>query len=417
MVDLIILEKVFTSLAIGLIIGFEREIAQDKVDRVKFAGLRTFALTGLIGGLSAYMTGRVSLIPLMALFSLTVLIAIAYYRSTGIDRKLGVTTEISLILTFFLGWLAFYDASTAVILAIIITSMLAFKKQLHDFTHRVPKDEFYDSLKFALIALVILPLLPNRTIGPLDVFNPYEVWMVVVFISGIGFAGYFMVKWFGARSGMALTGIVGGMASSTAVTTTMASRTRESGGLEMSAMVASTLANVIMLLRVMLLAGVLYPAILYFIYIPMGVMFVTGILVASYFYIKERAVPQGETIRLKSPFSIMPAITFAALITIILFVSKLASVYLGSYGLYATAVFAGLADVDAITVSVSQLASKGITDPIVAVTAIMIAVFVNLAIRIIYAYYFGTKKFAAYTAGMVAVMICSGAAAVAFMAL
>lgn len=408
-VDLILLQKLFISLAIGLIVGFEREIAQEKMQSVKFAGLRTFGLAGLIGGISAYLTQHGYFIFVAMLLSVAVLLALAYYRSTAIDSHLGVTTELSLILTFLMGGLAYFEQTVAIIMAIIITVLLAFKAPLHEFTHKVPKEEFYDSLKFAIIALVILPVLPDQVYGPLGVFNPYQIWLIVVLISGISFAGYFLVKWFGPGAGMALTGIVGGIASSTAVTTTMAARTREMNGMEYEAMTTATLANTVMLLRVLLLVFIFYPALVYRIYLPIGVMSIIGLFIASYFYLKgSRNGANGAMMHLKSPFSIRPALTFGALITAILFVSKAASIYLGKYGLYATALFAGMADVDAIAISSSQLAFSGLAEPMVAVAAIMLAVFVNLGIRTVYAYYFGTRGFGRYTIFMAVAMIVPG---------
>jgi uncharacterized membrane protein (DUF4010 family) len=416
MVDLLLVQKMFFALAIGLIIGLEREISQEKTQNVKFAGLRTFGIAGLIGGICAYFSSYGNIIFVTALLSITILIGIAYYRSTSIDNRLGFTTELSLILTFLLGGMAYYEQTLAIIFTIIVTILLAFKKPLHDFSHKIQKEEFYDSLKFALIALVILPILPNQFFGPLDFFNPYEIWLIVVFISGISFIGYFLVKWFGASAGMALTGIVGGLASSTAVTTTMAIKTKEFNGQEFSAMVAVILANLVMLVRVCFLVLVFAPDLLMKLYIPISAMILTGLALVSYFYLKgSKAIEKGSVMQVKSPFSIKPALTFGLFFTMILFVSKAASIYLGNYGLYITAIFAGLADVDAITISTSQLLAQGLTATNVAIITIMLAVFVNLLIRIVYTFYFGTKTFAKYTILMALSMVAVGSIVVAYL--
>jgi uncharacterized membrane protein (DUF4010 family) len=412
MVDLLLLQKLFTALLIGLIVGLEREIAQEGRQNVKFAGLRTFGLVGLIGGIAAYLTTEGYLIFVAALLGVAALTAIAYYRSTEIERHLGFTTETALILTFLLGGLAYFEQVVAIILAIIVTILLAFKVPLHEFSFKIPKEEFYDSLKFALIALVILPILPDQAYGPLEAFNPYQVWLIVVILTGISFIGYFLVKWFGADLGLSLTGIVGGLASSTAVTTSMATRTRENKEIERPAMVAATLANMVMLLRVLFLIYIFFSGLLPYIYLPIGIMCVACILVASYFYLQGRGSRKGETIKLKTPFNIVPALVFATFIAVVLFVSKAALMYLGNYGLFVTSAFAGLADVDAIAISTSQLASNGLASVPVAVTAIMLAVFVNLAIHAAYAFYFGTKKFGLYNAAMSAVVIASGIAVI-----
>ena len=416
LVNLDLLWRLAIALSLGLIVGFEREIAQEKLTNVKFAGLRTFGLAGLSGGIAAYLVATTgsALIFAAALLALLALIAIAYYRSTAIQPHLGFTTELSLILIFLLGGLAYYEWAVAAILTIIVTILLAFKQPLHEFTHRIPKEEFYDSLLFALIALVILPILPNQSYGlpqyglP-DIINPYQTWLFVVFISGISYIGYFLVKWLGPSTGLALTGIVGGMASSTAVTSTMGANTREIPGLEEEAMVASTLANTVMLLRVAVIVLVFNAGLLYYLYLPLGVMLVVGLFVASYFYMKSsRVVHSGQPVRLQSPFSLRPALTFGALVTIILFVSRVAAAYAGSAGLYMTAFFAGLADVDAITISASRLAASAAVLPLTAVIAILIAVIVNLLIHVAYAYYFGTKKYGWYTIFMATAMAGAG---------
>ncbi len=415
MVELLILQKLFTALLIGLIIGLEREIAQEKMQKVKFAGLRTFGIVGLTGGIAAYLTTGGYIIFAAALVAIAALTIVAYYRSTEIEKHLGFTTETALLLTFLLGGLSYFEQAAAIILTIIVTILLAFKEPLHAFTYRIPKEEFYDSLKFALIALVILPILPDRAYGPLDAFNPYQIWLIVVILTGISFIGYFLAKWFGPGLGLPLTGIVGGLASSTAVVTSMAIRARESEELIYPAMVASTLANMVMLLRVIFLASIFFVGLIPYLYLPLGIMCVASILVASYFYLQGRGNGKAGQIQLKTPFNIVPALIFAAFLAIVLFISRAALLYLGSYGLFITSAAAGLADVDAITVSTARLAASGLADPLTAVTAIMIAVFVNLAIHGAYAFYFGTKKFGLYNAAMAAIIIAAGMAVIALM--
>jgi uncharacterized membrane protein (DUF4010 family) len=412
MADLLLLQKLFTALLIGLVIGLEREIAQEGRQNVKFAGLRTFGIVGLVGGIAAYLTTQGYFIFVMALLGVITLTAIAYYRSTGIDQHLGFTTEMALTLTFLLGGLAYFEQTVAIILAIVVTILLAFKVPLHEFSYKIPKEEFYDSLKFALIALVILPVLPDQAYGPLEAFNPYQIWLIVVILTGISFIGYFLVKWFGADLGLSLTGIVGGLASSTAVISSMAIRTKENKDIERPAMVAATLASMVMLLRVVFMVFIFNPGLVASIYLPIGIMCVACILVASYFYLQGRDGRKGETITLKTPFNIVPALIFAGFIAVVLFVSKAALLYLGSYGLYITSALAGLADVDAITVSTSQLAANGLAAASTAVTAIMIAVFVNLAIHTAYAFYFGTRKFGLYNAAMSAIVVVAGIAVI-----
>jgi uncharacterized membrane protein (DUF4010 family) len=411
MIDQTLVWSLFTALLIGLIIGLEREIAQEQRQDVKFAGLRTFGIVGLMGGICAYMAVQDYFVFIAALLAITALTCVAYYKATEISKHLGFTTEMALLLTFLLGGLAYFQLTIAVILAIIITVLLAFKEPLHQFTFKIPIKEFYDSLKFALIAIVVLPVLYyqfNQGYGPLGAFNPYQVWLFVVILSGISFVGYFLVKWFGTDLGLVLTGFLGGLASSTAVTTAMAMRTKEVMGIEHSARAASMFANAVMFMRVLLLIFLLYPSLALRIYLPLGVMFVTSTLVASYFYIKGRGAISGGTIKLNTPFSIEPALIFATFLTAILFLSKATLIYLGSAGLYVTSLVSALVDVNPIVISTSQLALNGLASTNVAVIAIMLAVFVNMAVQIVYAFYFGTRKFGLYTLYMASIVIISG---------
>jgi uncharacterized membrane protein (DUF4010 family) len=178
-------------------------------------------------------------------------------------------------------------------------------------------------------------------------------------------------------------------------------------------MVAVTLSTLVMLIRVLFLVSIFFAGLLPYIYLPIGTMCLACLFVASYFYLRGRGNGKGGTIRLKTPFSILPALMFAAFIAIVLFVSKAALIYLGSYGLFVTSAIAGLADVDAITISTSRLAATSLAATATAVTAIMIAVFVNLGVHSAYAFYFGTKKFGLYNAAIAAVIIAAGAVAVA----
>ncbi len=172
----------------------------------------------------------------------------------------------------------------------------------------------------------------------------------------------------------------------------MAIHTKEEPGIEYPAMTATTLANTVMMVRVLFLIFIFFPSLLIYIYLPLGIMFVASILVAAYFYLQGRGDRKGGHIHMKTPFSIGPALIFTAFIAIVLFISRAALLYVGSYGLYLTSVFAGLADVNAVTVSTSQLASSGLTNTHTAVIAILLAVFVNLAVHAFMRFISGQKN-------------------------
>lgn len=220
--------KFLIALAIGALIGIERERKQ--VNKNEFAGIRTFILIALFGILSAYINEIYSNFLVISFLGLMVLVCLSYMVSTRKTGDIGITTEVVALLTFILGALCYTDEGIRIapIFAIIITALLAAKSYIHKFVRKISEKEMINTLKFLIIAFVILPLLPDQTMGPLDVFNPYQIWLVVVFISAISYAGYILMKLIGAERGLGLTGIVGGLVSSTAVTTAMASRVKES---------------------------------------------------------------------------------------------------------------------------------------------------------------------------------------------
>ncbi len=381
--------KFLIALAIGALMGIERE---RKIKRTEFAGIRTFMLISLMGALSANLSGAFPLVFPAALLGLIILILASYIVTTWDEGDVGLTGEVAAIIAFLLGALCFsYDYRLAVILAIIVTAILALKRYIHVFVRKISEREMIDTLKFLMIAFVVLPLLPDAPMGPWGVFNPNRIWLMVVFISGISYAGYIAMKVIGPGRGLGATGVIGGLVSSTAVVTAMAGRVRESEFLMGPAVFAAVVASSMMFLRMLFEVAVINPSLLGFIAPPMIVMGGLGFLLG--FLFTRTPSDMESDIKIENPFSIKPALIFGALFMGILFISKSASIYLGRSGLLIAAMVSGVADVDAITVSLSVLAGAGSISSGTAAAAITIAGISNTLVKTGIAFLLGTKKF------------------------
>ncbi|MGB9936338.1 MAG: MgtC/SapB family protein [Methanobacterium sp.] len=403
--------KFLISFAIGALIGTERERKQSEIK--EFAGIRTFMLIAVFGTSSAFLSTFYPNFVIIAFLGFAVIVGLSYIVTTRKNEDIGITTEVTALLTFILGAMCFTDEGIYIVpvLAIIITTLLAIKPYLHKFAQKISQKEIMNTLKFLIIAFVILPLLPDQTFGPLNVFNPYQIWLIVVFISGISFAGYILMKFIGAERGIGATGIVGGLVSSTAVTTAMAARVKESSFIIRAAVFATVIASSMMFLRVLFEVLVINPDLIDLLSVPMLTMGVLGIALGVIAWKLTKIKKVDTDIKLKNPFSLRPALIFGLLFIGILFASKIAEIYFGNSGLYITSIISGVADVDAITISMALLAKDTIS-PDVAVTAITLAAISNTVIKFLIAMFFGTRKFG-YLIGIIfAIIITAGLAAI-----
>jgi uncharacterized membrane protein (DUF4010 family) len=400
--DFILIEKFLISIALGAMLGTEREISKSHSGE-KVAGVRTFALITLLGTTLAHLSQDYPYLIVAGAAAFGFLVVAGYWKIGMTD--VGITTEVASIVAFLLGILCYEDSGLTVILAILVGFILAVKKSAHSLIKKISEEEMLDTLKFAIIALVILPILPREPIDPLDVLIPYNLWLLVVFISGIGFVGYFLIRIFGAQSGTGLTGILGGLASSTAVTVNMSHRSCETSSILFPALFAATVANSMMFLRILVEVLVVNQTLMIELYVPMLAMMGTGLVATAYFWLKK--TPQKIDIELQDPFTLTPALKFGVFFALILLVSKVASSYLGEAGIYATSIFSGLADVDALTLSIATLAKTEVSKK-VAVDAIILAAISNTITKTGIAVLFGSKEFKKFMLMSSAAIIITG---------
>lgn len=404
MIDVVL--RFLLALGLGAFIGLEREYARYKNRGHTFAGVRTFPLIALFGALAAYLAETISewiLIVAMVLFG--ILIVVIYFVASEDRKHIGATSEIAALLTFFIGVLVYYQVYTiAVTLAVIITILLHLRSVLHHFAEKITPKEMRDTIVFAVIAFVVLPFLPNKWYGPLEIFNPYVFWLMVVFISGIGFGGYALMKWFGEK-GVGLAGILGGLVSSTAVTMSFSERSKKNQKVYKALALGVILANGIMFIRILIEVFVINRELFFQLLIPLIVL---ALITGGFSYYLWKKVKQIKSkVELRSPFSLRSALEFGIIFAVILALVKVADFYLSSKGVYVVSLISGIADVDAITVSLSQLAKTSLAME-TAKKGILLAALTNVAVKGGMTFFLGGKKFSRLVVSLFIVLIIVG---------
>jgi uncharacterized membrane protein (DUF4010 family) len=357
--DLDLLVRFAVALAVGLLIGLQREFALGDPRRELALGVRTFALLSASGFASLMLADLLESPAVFAavLAVLGLLIAVGYFRDVS-SGKPGLTTRVSAVLTVVIGALAVHGRLTLVAaIGVAAMALLSFKGEMHRFARHLTRDDLFAALKFAVVSAVILPVLPDRVIGPFpfDALNPYRIWLFVVLVSGIGFVGYALIKWKGSERGIGLTGLIGGLASSTAVTVGFARRSRSVPKLARLLAAAVLLAWTVMFLRVGAILAVINPAVLSETWPCLAAPAVAGLAACAFLWRKIRSDPTGQAVSLSNPFELGTSLKFGALFAIVLLVSRAAQSQFGNTGVYASSFLSGLLDVDAVVLSTAQM--------------------------------------------------------------
>ena len=407
MTDLENFKLLGTALGIGLLIGLERGWeSRDWGEGTRVAGLRTFGLIALLGGVWAFFAREVD--PLLIGFSflaLTLVLMVAYHSSLERTEDFGVTSVIASLLTFAFGALAVFGYTVlASSSAVVVTFLLGFKPLLHGWLKKIERRELFATLKLLLISVVILPILPDSYLDSWQVFNPYHVWLMVVLIATISYLGYFSIKIAGNRHGPVLTGVFGGLVSSTAVTLNLARFSRQFPGDENALSAGILTACATMFPRTLFLASIINPALLKPLFPALLLMGVLSYLFAFLFWKTAANIYESDTdLKLENPFQLVTALKFGALLLAILFIARMLHIYFGDTGVYFVAAISGITDVDPITLSMSRMSQEGLAID-VAVLAILIAVAVNSVVKGIMALSIGGRTLGFRVGGA---MLCS----------
>jgi uncharacterized membrane protein (DUF4010 family) len=367
-----------TSLAIGLLIGLERERSP-----AARAGLRTFGLVAMLGTLLALISERVGSAWVLASgFAAVAVLIVTAYLGDDDDEDPGTTTQAALLLCFGLGAAVWYGFGVlATMLAITTTILLHYKPELQTMSRNLSRNDLQSILQFAVLSFIILPILPNRDYGPYDTLNPYQTWWMVVLISGVSLAGYVALRLVGQRYGAPLLGFLGGMVSSTATTLVYARHAREQA-MSGLAVVVILIANLVVLVRLGVLSGFVSPAILPQLLPVLGSGLVLGAVGAFYWWRKMNGDKAVIMPKIENPTEIKTALSFAALYALVLLAAAWLSDVAGQKGLYLLALVSGLTDVDAISLSSLHLFQQGKLHGQQAVTAIAIAYLSNLGFKL-----------------------------------
>lgn len=392
---------VLISLGIGLILGLEREYDKLKEEQ-GFAGIRTFPIVTILGFSLGSLTEAFT--PWLLIISLGSFILFLGFNQFSKEEALyskGLTTNLALIATFVLGILVsaeFYRDAVAT--AVIIVTLLSLKTRFRTVISNITSEELFAFIIFSIIALLILPFLPNQTYGPNGLLNPFEIGSIIVIVSFLNFIGYFLVKFVGSKKGILFTAILGGLISSTAVAWSYASKSVESPELSRKYAAGIIIASAIMFPRLTLLAYIFNNALLTYLVVPFGILTILC-LVTSLLLIKRDDKEPDTIIKLGNPMNLLNAIGFGFIYVLIGFAVFYGDRFFGENGLYYTALIAGLADTDAITINMAKFSLSG-ADLKLASSVIIAATLSNMLVKLGITLVKGSKtagKLVGYTFG------------------
>jgi uncharacterized membrane protein (DUF4010 family) len=389
-IDVIVVRNFLIALLIGALVGVEREKSQTASGHSTFAGLRTFILLAQLGAISAWVSLHLGSPAVLAIALAAVAIAVlaGYLLESRVrPHSLGLSTEFAALSVFLLGGVVMYGyAELAVALGILTSAILAFKQPLHGMVQKIGTDDIYAVLKLLIATFIVLPLLPERPVDPWGALNPYMLWLLVILISGLSLVGYVAVRLLGEARGTMVTGLSGGLVSSTAVSLSFARQSRtDASSSAADALAAGIFVSwMVMFVRVVVAVAIVKRELLTTLALPFGALAAVAGLIAAFFYargIRRRKVQtDSEDFPVRNPFSLGAAVPFALLFGVVLVAVKLTELYAPRGGIYIVAGIAGLTDVDAITLSVAQNAGEGLSFA-VATRAIVIATLSNTLVK------------------------------------
>jgi len=375
--------KLGLALALGILIGFERGWHERKeAEGSRVAGIRTFGLIGLLGGLWSALAEALGEILLgFALVAFAGVMAIARARAARETKDFGATTAIAALVTFALGALSVRGEMAAAAAGAVVTALLlGVKPILHGWLTRVSYEELLAVLKLLVMSLVLLPVLPNRGYGPWSALNPYELWFMVVLIAGISFVGYAAVRLAGERQGILLASLAGGLVASTAVAINFAGLAQKNPERRHLLAAGIGFAATTMYPRTLLIATAVAPILMKHLVLPLGAATLAGYLTAIFLWNRTRAEQQETELALRNPFEFTMALKFGLFLAAIMLLARAFQHWLGDVGILTLAVLSGVADVDAINLSLSRMAGDSLAVD-VAAGGIVLAVVSNTLLK------------------------------------
>ncbi len=396
--DIHLLRSLLVGGSLGALVGLERQWDDQfrhHASRV-LAGLRTFTLWALFGVLCAWFSvGQAPFLFGAGFVVVAVWMGFFLLSRIRAGRDPGFTTVAAGMITYLAGGLVFWnEARAAVILVVGVIILLALKPTFQNFTRGITLEDVRSALKFAAVSGIILPLVPDKAFGPCGSLNPRTIWMMVVLVSGVGFLGYLAVRLLGSRRGTVLTGLLGGLASSTATTLAMSRRSLEIPAESSDCSLAILLACTVMVPRVGLLVGIASPRTLMACWFSLASVSLPGLLWCLWRIAHGRSggARPGDPSRYGNPLRLWPALQFGAVFALVVLVARMAAARLGDSGLLAVSGLSGLVDLDAISLSVSQMTNTGSIPPQMAARAILLAVCSNTLVKAAIPFLYGTRS-------------------------
>jgi len=402
------------AIALALLVGLERGWhLKDEDEGKRIAGIRTFTVVGIFASLSSFFSKEVA--PnfiLVAFGGLLIIVSILIFLSKNENDK-GVTTEISLLVTFLISALAAfgyrYIASASAVLMVIILSL---KPQIHSFVKKIAFDELIALLKFLVLISIIYPILPNSAIGSWTSITYTDIFKIVIVLSAISFSGYLAVKFAGPKKGVVISSLMGGLVSSTAVTINLSNYFRENNDSPNIYTFGILLSWAVMFFRVVILTGIFNRGLLIMI-IPIILSMVLGVLVYLFIIKKDLDNTSEIKMEIKNPIDIASSIKFALLLSAIIFLAEKGKEQFGKVGVLVISIFSGLSDVDAITVYLSKLSTDTVFR-ITSVIGIFLAVTVNTLVKCCISMYVGGRTLGANLFKVTFIIVLFGIISIVF---
>ena len=371
------LEILAVAFGLGLLVGLQREKAASEI-----AGIRTFPLITLSGALLGLLAQSFGGWILAAgLFAISAMLVSSSIIKQSKHYDAGITTEVAALLMYGVGaYLTVGSMAIAIVIGGVVAVLLQMKEPLHDFVHKMGEHDILAVMRFSAIALVVLPILPDKTYGPFNVINPYDIWRMVVLIVGISLMGYVAYKVFKEKAGTLLAGLLGGLISSTATTVSYARNTKNSPESSSLAAIAIMLASTVSALRVTVAFSVVSPTAIQQLAPPLLTMFALMVVISAVIYFQRsgdsQTIPEPE-----NPAELLGAIVFGGLYGVIILAVAATKEMMGDSGLYVIAMISGLTDVDAITLSTGRLVEQLRLEPATGWRLVLTAIMANLVFK------------------------------------
>jgi len=373
--------RFLVALALGFLIGLERESTKVEHNRLPVGGIRTLPLISMYGFGCAwlYQIGAVVMFP-VGLASIIALTTVGYFAKTK-EGRFGATSEVSVLITFLIGAMSLLvDVWIAMAIGVIATMLLSEKAKLETYVESLDRVGFLATLRFLLVTVIILPVLPNQEYTQFKL-NPTRIWEIVIMVSTIGFVGYLLSKKFGHSMGLWLSGLLGGIVSSTAVSISAGRIARKSPERSSSALQASTLGSSVMYIRILILLWAVNPTIVNYLWWKLLILAAVGIVLSLRLPGGNRGSNGSEVPDLHNPFEIMPAVWFAALFVILSVITSIVKQSAGDTGVFALSAVVGVTDIDPFILSLAQRSTDGLR---IAASAIIIAMLSNTIAKGVY---------------------------------